>query len=395
MPAPDTSVKLFHSSMVGAPVLSTAPGAMIAVLDACLVNGFGGGAVDSITVSAGVATVTRGAGHPFDAGSVAEIGGAVPAGLNGQKRVLSVLSATSYTFDAEGIADQTATGSITQKLAAAGWEKAFSGTDLAAYRSLDVTGTRLYLRVDDTAVRHARVVGYESMSSINAGVAPTPTPAVLSGGVFLGKSNAVSGSAARGWVVLSDSRGFYVFVDNLANNNTGWLGSSFFGDIASNRSPDAYGFLVAAPSVAGAVDSNPGQQTGDLSYTAVSSDAAAYLARGASGLGGAVWTRRQAAIPFGVSATVYSGSTNSFFMNFPNPSDGGLYVTPLTVCEPYGALALRGVYPGAYFVPQSVGPNVFPSRATIDGVLSLPGRRLMAVTTPNGVMFYDVTGPWR
>ena len=37
----DTSVKHFHSGRVGAPVLTGAEGSMIALLDACVVNGFG------------------------------------------------------------------------------------------------------------------------------------------------------------------------------------------------------------------------------------------------------------------------------------------------------------------------------------------------------------------
>ncbi len=44
------------SSMAGAPVLSGVAGAMRSVIKACLVDGFGAGAVSSLNVSSGVAT---------------------------------------------------------------------------------------------------------------------------------------------------------------------------------------------------------------------------------------------------------------------------------------------------------------------------------------------------
>lgn len=393
MPAPDTSVKTFHSSMVGAPTLSGTAGALIAVLDACLVNGFGAGAVDSIVVAGGIATATRGAGHPAEVGTVMEISGAVPAGLNGPKRVLTVSGSNIYTFDATGIADQTATGSITHKVAAAGWEKAFSGTDLAAYRSFDVTGTRLYLRVNDTDFALARVVGYESMSGINTGVAPFPLESQLSGGTFVRKSNLGSVSAAaRGWVVIADSRGFYLMADFATGINTGLVQVAFFGDIKSNRSPDPYGCIVASTNVS--TNTNPGSMPGDLSFISITSDQPAYLARGSSQLGGSVFTRRTASTPAGVT-NANSGATNAFFMQFPNPADNGLYVTPLLITEPYGAISYRGVYPGAYYVPQAIGGGVFATRSIVEGSVSLPDRKLMAAVNTGGVMFIDVTGPWR
>lgn len=398
MPAPDTSVKTFHSAMIGAPTLSGTPGALIAVLDACLVNGFGAGAVDSITVAGGIATVVRGAGHPFEKGSVAEIAGAVPAGLNGQKRVLSIVSATTYTYDATGIADQTATGSITHKVAAAGWEKAFSSTDLAAYRSLDVASTRLYLRVDDTDFAVARVRGFETMSSISVGTGPFPTDVQSpggSGGLYVRKTNLGSVSAAsRGWVILADSRGFYLLRDHVgpASGNTGWMSASFFGDIKSNKSPDPYGFLISS---AGTNTNNfPSQEDGEMSRVSTTADTFAFLARGSSGLGGSVYTRRNAPAPAGFTNS-YSGQTNAGFVQFPNGADNGLYVSPLHVIEPYGSICYRGDYPGAYFAPQAIGNVVFPTRSVIDGVVSVPDRTLMAALNNSGVMFFDVTGPWR
>ena len=44
-----------------------------------------------------------------------------------------------------------------------GWAKAFTGTNLAAYRSN--TGNRFYLRVDDTQTIFTRLRGYRAMTA--------------------------------------------------------------------------------------------------------------------------------------------------------------------------------------------------------------------------------------
>ena len=113
-------VYTFDSSMTGAPVLSGTAGALRAVLKACMVDGFGAGAVATLTVAAGIATAAFAGAHPYRVGTIAQFGGATPAGLNGQKRILST-TASAITFDATGIADGAATGTITHKVAAAGW----------------------------------------------------------------------------------------------------------------------------------------------------------------------------------------------------------------------------------------------------------------------------------
>jgi hypothetical protein len=124
----DTSVKLLHSAMPGAPVLSGTAGALINVLDACLVDGFGVSAVASLVVAGEVATATMSGGHSGEVGSVMTVAGATPSGLNGEQKVLSVGGGnTTLTFDATGIADQTATGSITIKMSGAGWGRRFQG----------------------------------------------------------------------------------------------------------------------------------------------------------------------------------------------------------------------------------------------------------------------------
>ena len=72
----DTSVKYFHSEMPGAPVMSGTAGSRIAVLDACLVDGWGLLTASSVVVAAGVATATFPTSHAFEPRTVALVAGA-------------------------------------------------------------------------------------------------------------------------------------------------------------------------------------------------------------------------------------------------------------------------------------------------------------------------------
>jgi hypothetical protein len=146
-----------------------------------------------------------------------------------------VTSGTAFTFAITGIADQTATGTIAAKRAPAGFEKAFSGTNLAAYRSLDVEGTRLYCRIDDTATNSARIRGYETMTDVSTGEGLFPTDAQISGGGHVYKANA----ANRNWTLFSDGRMIYFFCDSTGN--AAWTGGFVFGDIGSYVAGDAFG----------------------------------------------------------------------------------------------------------------------------------------------------------
>ena len=73
-----TSVKHFRSNMTGAPTLNGVAGALIGVLDACLVNGFNLKTIDSLAVAAGVATASVGGGHGYEPDTVVLIAGATP-----------------------------------------------------------------------------------------------------------------------------------------------------------------------------------------------------------------------------------------------------------------------------------------------------------------------------
>lgn len=387
---PDTTVKLLHSAMTGAPVLSGTAGALVALLDACLVNGFGSNTVDSVVIAGGIGTITRGAGLPFEAGSVAVIGGATVTGgtINGERKIIAATSTTA-TFDATGLANQTATGTITARLAALGWAKTYAGTNLAAYKPTDVTATGNMLRVDDTGTTSARVRGFVSMVDVNTGVGQFPIDSQVNGGLYWPKS-ASADTVGRGWVLVGDGRTFYLLTDYSTTAATTFGFNAAFGDLVSVKSPDAYGTFIHGftSSSFGTAGNNTTTdfEHGDANAAAVGT----YLARGYTAIGGSIQARR--------SFPLITGSTGAKSGNvglpFPNGADGGVYVAPVNIVD-HATGVFRGAAPGLVAFPQSIGALVFASRDYLSGVAGYAGKTFRVVNSSVGCFAFDATGPWR
>lgn len=388
----DTSVKYLHSAMIGAPVLSGTAGAFIAVLDACLVNGFGLKSVDSLVISNNVATASIASGHSAEVGSIVDMANATPPDLNGEQKVIAV-TANTVSFATTGLADQTATGAITLRIAALKWGKAFAGANVAAYRPSDVTSNRNYLRVDDTSTAVARVVGYESMTDINTGAGAFPTPAQVPGGGWWAKSNQAD-TTARAWILCGDSKGFYIFIAPTAGTPNSFQ-SFHFGELNAAKTNDLFSTCINCDLSDLTNTSTQGQGVHNSNGSTVINQ---YLARSFTGLGTSIQTSSYAPDLWG-NTSYYSGS-NSGGTPFPNSSDGGLYTAVKNVNEATSR-CFRGTLPGLYLIPQEVGVGQFALRDSITGIGGLPGRTLRAILhySPQGadrsVSLVDTTGPWR
>ena len=380
----------FDSSQVGAPVLSGSAGALRAVIKACLVDGFGAGAVATLTVSGGIATATYAGAHPFKVGYVALFAGATPAGLNGNKVILSA-TGTSVTFAAPGVPDGAATGTITSKAAPAGWQELFAGAlaNVIALKPSVVEATGCVLCVDDTGAINARVRAYEAMSDISTGVGMTPLESQAAGGLWWPKS-ATANATARAWILVADARGFYLAVAPAGGDRYTLL---FAGDIASLKSGDAYGYLLTG---------NQGDQTnassvpdGCVGYSHRSARTGAYLVRGYTAIGQSTAAQRLGAHHNGSTADVYAGTAGYSLGAYPNGANNGL----LTGALELHAAGLCGTLPGLLHPVQDCGAS-FATGATVDGTDDLAGRRLLAIRTGPpaggtvGTVFIDVTGPW-
>lgn len=380
----------FDSAMTGAPVLSGSAGALRALIKACLVDGFGAGSVATLTVASGIATATFAGAHPYRVGTVSQFAGATPAGLNGQKRILTTTT-NSVTFDATGIANGTATGTITHKVAAAGWQELFAGalTNVLCVKPTVVEATGCVLRIDDTGTTNARVRAYEAMTDVSTGTGPTPLDSQLSGGLYWPKSSTAN-STARTWYLVADERAFYLAVASAGSDRYTLV---FSGDIASLKSGDAYGYLLSG---------NQADQTnastapdGCLGYSGRTTRNGAYVVRSHTAIGQSTSVQRLGAHHNGSTADVYAGVAGYSLGSYPNGPNNGLMTGALEL----HALGIRGTLPGLLHPVQDLG-SAFASGAIVDGTDDLAGRRLMAIRTGPpasgtvGTVFMDMTGPW-
>jgi len=395
----DTSVKFFSSAMAGAPTLTGAAGSLVALLDACLRDGFDTKTLSSLVVAGGVATATFTGAHSAALDCVVQIAGVTGSlvALNGEQKVTAKAAAGNTVSFATSAPDGTAAGTITMKMAPAGWQKLFGSTNPAVYKASDPMASGCCLRVDDTTALFARVIGYESMSDVSTGVGPFPTTAQMNGGGYWPKSTQSSGAVS--WYLFADSRMFYFApVPGSAQSST-WLCGTLrgFGDIVAFKpSGDAFG-CVLSYSTSATVTS---QYDGALSNSPSTQIA---MPRAYTGVGSAVQHYTWPLVGGSSAISGITGTTGPF----PNPVDGSLE-TSRRFITPSGQNYRRGELPGYVHLLQS---NIYDSFKPGDsqiGAERLAGRRLVFFTVGSEVSFntaatatnvalgaMDVTGPWR
>ncbi|MCU6432622.1 hypothetical protein LPB67_02370 [Undibacterium sp. Jales W-56] len=386
------TIKWYQSNQNGAPQITGQAGSLIAVLNACLLNGFNLRTLTTITRVGNVATATADAGHGFRESDTVLIASANETAYNGEKRIRNVTT-NSFQFDVTGDPATPATGIITAKVAPLDWESPFSGANKAVYRAKDVTGNRLFLRIDETPLtgdanygrgaRTALAQMWEVLNDIDNGTGKSET--------WWRKAHNES-ATARPWVLVGDSKRFWLAV-NWSESYPNRYVPYFFGDFPSFKAGDAYGTVIA-----GYYDliynwGDPASnEVSDYVYsvgTAVG-NTGIWLARGYSQLGGRInahW----------VSAPAANGGTGLGYTGipYPNPADNGIYVMPMMIQEQTGP-SLRGRLPGLLCPLQSIpAPEPWKYQGfVIDGTQ----RELLVVngsqSSGGARMAFDLTGPW-
>jgi len=421
----DLTVKYFNSGMTGAPQISNNWGDLVTMLDACLVNGFALKAIDTLTFADGVATATISAGHAYRPEQVVEIAGADQPEYNGEVRVI-VATATSFTFAVTGtpVSPATSATSLSTKVAPLGWEKAFAGTNKAAYRSRNPASPQNLLLIDDslktpgyttTWAKWANVGIVEDLTDIDTIVGaqapfdpnnPTQNWKQVQANQWgwykwyrartSGYDNSGdSGGGNRNWVLIGDDRLFYLFVTNAAGY--GWYGRNgyCFGDITSFKPADNYATVLAADDIywsnsSAGYSSYPGQYNGygltqSLEFTAK------VLLRNHTQLGNPV--------RFGLTSLNTNNGQQVCGrgpMPFPNGSDYSLWLLPTYVREESGHM--RGLMPGMLWMSQD---RPYSDQTIVDNVVGQTGRKFLLVRTQysseaeGAQIAFDITGPWR
>lgn len=166
-----TQLKWFTHSTGSAPQLSNSQGALIPILDACLVTGFNERDIISATKSGDMITLDFGVNHGYLNYQVIELSGFSDSKLNGEHRIL-LSTTTTITFELSNVISLIGSGKC--KLAPLGFEKKYEAFGKRAYRSKNTLINPFYLRVDDTLdlvwtstyAKFAKVAIVEDMSGI-------------------------------------------------------------------------------------------------------------------------------------------------------------------------------------------------------------------------------------
>ena len=378
-----TTVNLFRSTDTGAPTLNGLTGSLVTLLDACLKDGYNTRTLTGITRNGQVATATfNGHGYAADGLSKIQISGADQAEYNG---IVQISNVTANTFDytVTGTPATPATGTLVSKVAPLGWGKAFTGTNIAAYRGAEVTGTKLYLRVDDTGGVSARVIGYETMSDVDTGTGLFPTNAQMSGGLYISKSGVANGTSVP-WVICGDGYNFYL-VDAMASNLASYGWESFgFGDIKSEMASDPFGCLIIGSNGYSSTFPQGRLHHIDNTYALTGH----FLCRS--------WTQTGPSITAGKTGATIAGTiSGKGGFAYPHPLNNGFYISPIYVND--SSTYYRGQVAGLYH-PLHLNP--FGANIVITANFSPIGRTLYSIspgqsTNGPGELYLDVEGPWR
>lgn len=379
-----TNVKVFKSTDSSAPLLAGAAGYLISVLDACLVNGYNSKTI-TITRDGTTATATSSA-HGFSTGQCLLIAGADQADYNGEFYI-TVTGDNTFTFTVANSPATPATGTITAKIAPAGWTKSYSGTNKAAYRML--AGNQRYLRVDDTGTTSARVVGYESMTGVDTGTNAFPTDIQVSGGLYINKSS-VADTSSRAWIIVATDRLAHIFIN--AGPTAGLIcGTQSFGDIKSFAAGDQYQtVLIAQTSYSASAVGSYQALHAQCAYGATV--AGHYIARAYTQVGSSLVFGKHTD---GAKITSPTGNIGGSGLAYPNPADGGLYMSPLFIHE---AGSLRGTLPGVW---APIHQRPVGHLDTVSGSGDLSGKTFLGLfvsgssaTASDGQIMLETSNTW-
>ena len=359
----------YYSGQTSAPQMAGVLGYLIAILDAFLVTGFNQRSVTSITVESNIATITTSTAHGYEIGTVIALSGANEGVFNDDFEILTIPTTTSFTVGVV-TALTAATGTLICKVAPLGWEKTFSGTNKAVYRSLDVTTNQFYLRVDDTNTLYAAVTMYETMSNVDTGTGASTTK--------YWKKSTVANTTAMPWHSIGNKKVFYFFSDwypSYPLQPSGYC----FGWFPSFRSGDGFNTMLI-----GHDNSIPsGQYQGnDFSLFGSAQTEGLLIARSYSQLGSSISFYK---LP-GIGNHNYMGFDNSF--PFPNPVDNGIHLFPVYIYETSNVL--RGKMPGI-FIPNEYTNGVFYSR---DKTVIVNGKRYIAYRITNSNSYNKYGNCW-
>ncbi|MCP3286990.1 MULTISPECIES: hypothetical protein [Aeromonas] len=397
-------VKWYSNAMQGAPSLGdTAPGALAALLKACLITGFGNLTVSSLAWDAamGCAVATIDSGHSYLPESVIAISGATPAAYNGEHRVKQV-NATKVWFELDGgNPGSNATGTISIKIPGLGWTllaESADGQTMIIRSPESVDQYPVCYHIDNSAFSgwtHASNYYYFAKVSMVEDVQDLTTFTLINMQAWPATKRYSDGR----WDLFGDNLLFYFVPAYASRNGRSCLAAGY---INSVRPGDRYHAVLAG------IINNIGA-TNAISWTSNTAPSGNgnnfvmgdFLAHGAT-------ANRILARPHSQLFGAISWQTIGLFSRMgaglavPNPADNGFYLAkePTMVLE--GGDTMRGSLPGLI--------NPYGDITAYDGktfsdlpLLGVRTVRFIRATYATNVfsslaatlVAFDITGPWR
>lgn len=393
-----SNIRWFNETFENAPQLSGAAGSLIGILDACLLTGFNVKGVNSATYDSGtgLVTLTISAGHGYKVGQMVKVQGADQTEYNGVFRVKGV-TMTTLTYEPDSAPSTTpATGTIDCRTApATSWEKAYSGTNKAAYRSTATGATGMLLRLDDSNSVTGWNAGTRSMAQMTAceSMSDIDTMSEIWNQGWWIKANQASAFTDRAWDLVCDDRMLYFISHWRGLADLGYSMLAPFGDFVAWKDPDAYacaawhctGPTFNSYTHAGLYSLGAGQPNGQI-------------ARAWHGMPGPVVTRLAGiSNPTGTVGGMVLGRWSG--TRSPSPADNRIPLAPIFICEGTEEYAWRGQMPGIAtpmrHIPYSHRQLISPAGTDeLKLALSFTGIYL-GTAASEAQMVWDLTGPWR
>lgn len=363
----NSNVVFYDSGMAGAPQAAAlnSAGAIIALLDAVLVNGFNSISVTSLTRSGTTATLVTSGSNNFAVKQRIEISGVDQAGWNDRWEVATKPASNTVTFTVPNTLAATTTGTISAKHPAAGWSKTAAGTNNAAYK---VGGaTNFWVQIEDNNPNA------DSNATFRARTAQGWT--ALDTATVLGEVALHTKSGGSSWAVAADPTGFWLLV--------GAAGGSLlagFGSFDSYVTGDAWAFFNTRGRNTQLIGGSPSTNLGTFGPVAVDGNNASTsrpysIIRNYTQVGSFVDGIN---MPFsGTYPATYSYTQAT---NMPSEVDGTVPLLPAILFEFNGsATRLRGKLRGVYLMLGL--PSGFSSPFTLLDDVSIGGvvRRVAVV----------------
>lgn len=415
-------VKYFHSGMAGAPQMSNARGHMIAVLDACLKDGFNALTPTGIVSAAGIATATYGTTHGYEVDQVILVAGCDQTAYNGEKRVLSVPTNTTLTFAVVGTPTSPATSAtvFNTKAAPLGFAKIFSATNKAMYQSQNLSTNQWVLRLDGTAwtgYSTGKGVEYKvdicrTATGIDAMIENTTAKASATYGQFRWRQSVASAGISSAaptanieWALYGNDKTFY-FMVGWAEYNPRDKAVYGFGEIKTYKTGDPYNtFLMAdntGPTGGVTTDNFPALKGFNCKFNGPcplqeTPQSDIIIAKAHTGIG--AWVQGSlVTVGLNNSSIILSGGGTSG-IPVVNPQDLSVLFFGAYVME---AVGFRGELGGVYAIPnrlvdleESVGFDGAKYTQSLGGTTkTIRVSRCSDGATATAFIGLDITGPW-